>query len=977
MFESAKSSRPVRLQAPAPDARRSSPKIAVPFLERERELDALTHAIDETSAGGGQLVVVEGPSGIGKSRLLAAAAAVAEERGAEVLTTSGGELEREYPFGLVRRLLEQRIARAAELEAKALFRGHAALVEPLLHPAAHADGPALTDEFQIIHGLYWLVVNLADEGPVVLVADDLQWGDDLSLRFLLYLAQRLDDLPITLVVAVRTSDPAADNELVTRLVLGARTTIRPSELSQIAVGELLLALAPDSIEQVGLAEKCWTSTRGNPFLLGELVTAINSGHVAVSSLTIDLAPASVARSVMLRLARMGADALALARAVAVLGTSPSHTTAAQLCGLDFAAATAACSRLTSAQIFSDRDQLAFYHPMIRTAVYDKYAPNERAEAHLRAAELLRENDGDLDEVAGHIMRGAPTRAKWARDALHAAARGAGRKGAPATAVGYLRRALEMADTDPVGDADLLFDLGIMEAAAGERTSLDHLEKALQLTDEPNARARAMYALGQTLFRYGRAEEARTVFRRGADEFTSFDRDLGLRFEAGYTASATYLIDGLREARERVAELAVAWPAGQRLSPVESLLVLHLTVFDAMSVPRSADHAERALRVLGDGVQLWRETSDGMTISHTALALTWCGFAADSAALCARVLADARNRGDSLIFAEISLARSLAMYALGHVNDAMVDAQAAITGMRRGWKSTVPAPQGILAYCLIDRGELEEASEVVREASTQLRTGATETLNIWFYMARGRLRLAQGDPEGAKEDFLKTGSLLEVRGFLNPNYVLVPWRSQAGLAAHACGLDAEARELIDKDIELAMQFGLKSTLGAALRAKALIASPRPDIELLEKSVRVLEDAGTASVELARSLLELGAAQRRAGRRVDSRDPLRRCLDLAHHAGATAVEKRAYEELLASGARPRRVVLQGADALTPSEQRIASLMVQGLVTRDIAESLYLTTSTVEWHRRNIYRKLDVGSRDELKKVFTHALSSDRQL
>jgi DNA-binding NarL/FixJ family response regulator len=158
--------------------------------------------------------------------------------------------------------------------------------------------------------------------------------------------------------------------------------------------------------------------------------------------------------------------------------------------------------------------------------------------------------------------------------------------------------------------------------------------------------------------------------------------------------------------------------------------------------------------------------------------------------------------------------------------------------------------------------------------------------------------------------------------------------------------------------------MASTRGAALRLRALAADGGPDIEMLEESARVLEEPRASTLELARTLCELGAAHRRLGRRVESREPLRRALDLAHHCGAVAVEKRAHEELLASGARPRRAVLQGADALTPSEQRIASLMATGMTSRNIAESLYLTMSTVEWHRRNIYRKLDVASRDGLR-------------
>jgi DNA-binding NarL/FixJ family response regulator len=524
----------------------------------------------------------------------------------------------------------------------------------------------------------------------------------------------------------------------------------------------------------------------------------------------------------------------------------------------------------------------------------------------------------------------------------------------------------MQHDDPRQHANLLIDLGIMEAAAGETNSLVHLESALELIDEPEEQARAMYALGQTLFRYGRPAEALTVFRRGADTFTDTDRDLALRFEAGYMASAAYLVDRPPEAHQRVSALAAAFPTQSELSSAERLLILHLAVFRAMSEPRSADHAELILHTLGDSVKLWRETSDGMTISHAILALTWCGRAHDAAEVADSVLTDARTRGDSLIFAEISLARSMAMYSLGRVSEAMVDAQAAIIGMKRGWNSTVPAPQGILAYCLIDRGELDQAAEVLHDAEAQLRTRETRTLNVWFYMARGRLRLVRGDLAGATDDFLRVGKLLENNHFYNPGYMLAPWRSLAGRALHAAGRTDAAIELMDRDIELARQFGLCSTLGSALRERALVASPNPEIALLEESVTVLESDESSPLELARTLIELGSAQRRTGKKVRSRETLREALDLAHRSGATAVEQQAHQELLVSGARPRRQVIHGINALTPSEQRIATLLADGLTTRSIAETLYLTMSTVEWHRRNIYRKLDIDSRDALRTV-----------
>ncbi|TQC39034.1 helix-turn-helix transcriptional regulator [Rhodococcus sp. WS4] len=583
----------------------------------------------------------------------------------------------------------------------------------------------------------------------------------------------------------------------------------------------------------------------------------------------------------------------------------------------------------------------------------------------------------MDEVAVHVMRGTPTDAEWAHSALHSAAKSAARKGAPHAAACYLRRALTMKYDNPRQHTNLLIDLGIMEAAAGETNSLGHLEAALELIDEPEEQARAMHALGQTLFRYGRPAEALPVFRRGADTFTDRDRDLALRFEAGYMASATYLADHPHEAHKRVSALAAAFPSHAALSSSERLLVLHLGVFRAMSEPRSADHAELILRALGDGVTLWRETSDGMTISHAILAMTWCGRAQDAAKVADSVLTDARMRGDSLIFAEISLARSMAMYSLGRVSEAMVDAQTAILGMKRGWNSTVPAPQGLMAYCLIDRGELEQAAEVVHDAETQLRSRETRTLNVWFYMARGRLRLVRGDYVGAADDFLRAGNLLEANGFHNPGYMLAPWRSLAGLALHAVGKTDAAIELMDRGIELAREFGLRSTLGSALRYRALIASPHPDIALLEESATVLESTESSPLEMARTLIELGSAQRRAGRKVQSRETLRKALDLAHYSGATAVEQQAHQELLVSGARPRRPVLRGLKALTPSEQRIAGLLADGMTTRSIAETLYLTMSTVEWHRRNIYRKLDIDSREALRTALDDATKTPQIL
>lgn len=954
----------------APEA--GSPEVAgtpahtvgrLPLIERGEELTALSQVLRDGQAATGQLAVVDGPAGIGKTRLLGEIRNMLRTSNVDVLEACGGELEQGNPLGLVLRLIEQRIAGSSSEDLDQIFRGQAGKLQDLLTGARGKSLAALTDEFVLLHSIYWLIVNLTENRPVVFVVDDMQWADAPSLRFLLYLAQRLQDLPVVLVTALRIGDPAAEDEVISRLILQADLSLTLQGLTVEGVRELLSAEFPPSTNVDRIARDTWSATRGNPFLVREVASAVRNGErFGDDPSHIASAPESVARSTMLRISAVGEHAVAVARAVAVLGGSATLTAAAHVAGLTHADALRAAERLAAVEIFTPGAEPAFYHPIIRSAVYLRFAADARARAHLTAARLLHDTGAAPEEVALHLMRSTVAAEPWVRACLLTAARRAGGKGSPATAVQFLRQALEWSKPEDGEDPALLIELGTMEAAAGETGSLRHLERA-HLTAGGEDRARAMYALGQTLFRYGRPAEALTVFRRGADEFTEHDRDLQLRFEAGYLASAAYLIGTpQKEAIARGTHLAGELGEPDEPGPAERLLVLHLALFRTMSEP-GPQHADQVLRALGDCIQLWRDTSDGMALSHTVLTLTWCAVPSEAVAVADQVLAEARRRGDALVFAEVSLTRALAMYARGRVNDAMADAQMAMTGMRRGWKTTVPAPHGVLAFCHLDRGEFDEAHRVLELGEQNLRDNQTPGLNVWFYMARGRLTLANNDPQAAFDDFVLVGRLLSANGFDNPGFVLMPWRSQAALAAHKLGRTDEAHELIDQDIELGQRFDLPNVLGAALRCKGLTASPVPSTDLLLQSVNALDQPEGSVLELATSLMYLGIAQRRLGQRAECRDVLRRALDFGHQAGALSIESRVHEELHAAGARPRRPVIQGPDALTPSERRIASLMAEGLTSRQIAESLYLTINTIEWHRRNIYRKLSVTSREAL--------------
>jgi DNA-binding CsgD family transcriptional regulator len=137
--------------------------------------------------------------------------------------------------------------------------------------------------------------------------------------------------------------------------------------------------------------------------------------------------------------------------------------------------------------------------------------------------------------------------------------------------------------------------------------------------------------------------------------------------------------------------------------------------------------------------------------------------------------------------------------------------------------------------------------------------------------------------------------------------------------------------------------------------------------LHEAVRVLEGS-PARLEHARALVELGAALRRANQRAAAREPLRDGLELAQACGATRLIERARTELLAAGARPRRELRSGVDALTASERRIAQMAASGMSNPEIAQALFVTIKTVEGHLSGVYRKLDVRSRGELPAALT---------
>jgi len=197
--------------------------------ERERELAAVEVLLELR----GGMLLVEGRAGIGKTSLVEVACSRADELGYEVVRARGSELESGFAFGVLRQLFERRLAGAGEGEREALLAGPAGAAWPLLS-GEFAVEPAGDSWFAVLHGLYWLVVNLAASRPLLIAVDDAHWADEPSLRWLAYLAPRLEGLAAGMLVALRQGDPAVMGAPLLAVRAAAAVVLRPALLSELS-----------------------------------------------------------------------------------------------------------------------------------------------------------------------------------------------------------------------------------------------------------------------------------------------------------------------------------------------------------------------------------------------------------------------------------------------------------------------------------------------------------------------------------------------------------------------------------------------------------------------------------------------------------------------------------------------------------------------------------------------------------------------
>ena len=935
------------------------PQTAAPplMLERETELATLEALLAAVRNGEGRLVVVEGSAGIGKTRLLAETRKLAELGEFEVLTARAGELEGEFAFGIVRQLFEAPLAAATPDLRADLLSGAAGLSASLFMSApttASRDGTE--SSFAMLHGLYWLAANVASAAPALFVVDDLHWADEASLRWLAYLAHRLDGLPILLLLGTRPAEQANLPALVTELLADpGAIAIRPGSLGEASAATLArerLAAEPDPVFAAALQ----TGSGGNPLFLIALLDALSREGISPTadqaSYVIELGPQAIARGIATRLARLPVEAAQLLRAAATLGDRTELPLAAVLADLEPKVALSAASALVTADLLRHENPLEFIHPVVRTAVLEGMSAAERVRAHRRGAEALLDAGALPEQSAAHLLQTIPDRDPFVVATLRLAAGRSLAHGAPQAAAAYLRRALAEPPS-PADEVDVLCELGVAELNIDASEAAEHLGRAIDAIADVTQRPEVTLAYVRALVLLGRHQEAGALLRMSRDRFRGLDQDMYWRLEGRLLIWSEFDPELYAAETRRVTAIDEQDLTG---GPGAGVLLAALSMAEAQSGVSRARAVDFAKRALASGA--FEEAGERLNGITPLLALTIAGEIEAASAAFEASFRSARRNGDFLTPAGLHLYRGRLRIDCGELLAAEEDLQPFAGNAFHDSADFQAFRAAFLAEILLERGEMGEA-EALLAPPTAMREG----YGVYLLVARGRVRLGTRRPEQALADFLEAGRVATAAGTQNPG--AAPWRSLAALSLNDLGRKQEALELAREELDLSRRWGAPRTVGISLRALGLVEGGEGGERLLREAVDVL--AGSpARLEHARALVDLGAVLRRSNSRSEARQSLREGLERAQRCGATALVERANDELAATGAHRRTVLLSGLDELTASERRVAHLAAEDLSNKEIAQSLFVTVKTVEQHLSRVYRKLDLSSRRQLAGV-----------
>jgi DNA-binding CsgD family transcriptional regulator len=935
---------------------------AVVLLEREREMAELSAAVGDAGHGKGRAIAIEASPGLGKTRLLGETRTAGERDGLHVLSGRATELERDFPFALVRQLFEQHLATLPDEECEALLDGAGAARGALGLAAGVED----QDPFAVLHGLYWVTAALAERRPLLLAIDDVHWADPGSLDYLGFLLPRLEELPVLVIVTVRTDEPDPPAGLGMVLMDGSLGHIPLHPLTAEATTELLtqeLGHAPDP----SFAAACQEVSGGNPFLLCELVRTLLEREIHPTAEQAqqvrEQAPERVARMVLTRIARLPPEAARVARSLAILGDGSDHRLLTAMIGADPEGTQRAVDELRAHAILDADSSLRFIHPLARNAVYADMPVGARSRAHTRAAALLRERKVGPERIATHLVATEERGERATVETLVEAAEQALGAGAPRSAIAYLSRAvreppppeLRTAVLDPLLTASFrAADQAAFAAVEGEVLA--------EWARDPSLRSRWAIQLTMLMALSGRFEEAASMLVE-AVEVAAAEGDVERAYQLqAQLSTLAAMVPTLPEVE--VGDLGAAIdpdsPTGRLAAAME--------VRSAAVSGTARQVADAAKRALGNDGSIFAEEPELAAASIAVMTLVTADEMEAAQHGAERAMAIAQERGATPELVRARFLKGFVAWGYGDLVTAEADLRQAIDLARMaGIVPLVFMYTGALVEVLVERDELEAAEAELQAIG--MADGPIPVSPVFglLTMTRGHLRFERGEFERGIEDFEAVSAEAEESGMgPGPIASASPF---AAIALVALGRREQARALAEEMLIWAERWGSPSTISHVLRGVAVARGDEAAIEVLERAVALVEDS-PRRLERAHALVELGATLRRRGRRADARAPLGEAFELARRCGAARIAKRANGELQATGETVRRYTPIGIESLTPSERRVADLAASGMSNRQIAQSLFVTVKTVEAHLSAAYSKLDIRSRRQLPAVLRQA-------
>ena len=901
------------------------------LLGRDSERDALVRLLDDARAGRSGVLALVGEAGIGKSALLAHAGELAA--GMNVLRARGVQSEAQIPFAGLFELLRPALPLLGQVPGPQAAALESALaLRPGSAPGRFAVGAATLS----------LLAAYAEQAPVAVLVDDAQWLDGSSADALLFAFRRLVADPVAVVLTVRQGEPS--------LLDGADLPSLPLQgLSQEAAAKLLSDHADEPVSPE-LAGRLHRETGGNPLALLELSRdrprlaglppdaplAAGTSVARVYRQRLRALPPRTSDVLILASALDGGDVAVLARAAPLLGLDLSDLLPAEAAGL-----------------IAVRDsKIEFRHPLARSAVYGDAPAERRRAVHRALASALP--DAEADRRAWHLALASFGPDGAASSALEQAGQRAYQRGAYEVASRALERAGSLAPDEAVA--------GRLLYAAADAAWLGGLaERAVALLDRAGSPAPAAdltvaiaHLRGHIAFRRGPVTAAQEILLAAAEQA---DPERAVVILAEVVAVAVHAGDtaAMRRAADRVASLLP--PGADRRTTFLALFARGMALIFAGDGEPGAPAMRAAVDLLEGSDEL---RDDPHLLPFAALCSPFLREAEAGRALASRVEAEARRTSAVGV-----LPAALTNIAIDHaITDRWAEAQAGFheaVGLARetGRVTDLGAALARLAWLEARQGKPEPSRQHAEEALGLSRAMGLGVSELWAMTALGELELTLGRADAALAWFEELRAALRSRGIGDPDLFpgpeLVELYLRTGRGPEAAGVTGEfTRDAEAKDQPWA--------LARAARCRGLVAAGGESEPHFETAL-LLHDRTPDVFEAGRTHLAYGARLRRERQRVRAREQLRAAIDRFDRLGAGPWSEMARAELAATGETARRRDVTTLNDLTPQELQIALSLAEGRTTRETAAALFLSPKTIEYHLRNVYRKLDIGSRSEL--------------